>query len=392
MKKFIYIVFFILVAVGLYQNIDRLESIQDGILNVWVSDEEYEVLSELNHVFEAQYGVRIEMEIMTSEQVVSNLPLHVGTSDYPDIITLSHTLISELVEMNAISPIGETFETLNILPTVKSGFKFKGEYYGVPYNAQTDILFYNKSKFPNGISSFSVLDQYEDVSLAMEYQDIYHITPFVTGFGGYTVGINNFGDTNFYDIGLNKEESILGLSKMLQLLNKDNINSNEGEIYKSFVNYKSDLMIAPSNLINSLTEVYTDLGYQAIPNFIDEVLPYTYMKIDTYQLTKYSENKELAIEYLKFLLTDEVAAVRYEKNRSIAPVDYDVPISQDEYYSVVKKQLHRSYPLPNQVEFNYLYLPYQEASKKFVTMPEQIQSILDTTVREINEQIENVLK
>lgn len=392
MKKFIYIVFFILVAVGLYQNIDRLESIQDGILNVWVSDEEYEVLSELNHVFEAQYGVKIEMEIMTSEQVVSNLPLHVGASDYPDIITLSHTLISELVEMKAISPIGEIFETLNILPTVKSGFKFKGEYYGVPYNAQTDILFYNKSKFPNGISSFNVLDQYEDILLAIEYQDIYHITPFVTGFGGYTVGINNFGDTNFYDIGLNKEESILGLSKMLQLLNKDNINSNEGEIYKSFVHYKSDLMIAPSNLINSLTEVYPDLGYQAIPNFIDEVLPYTYMKIDTYQLTKYSENKELAIEYLKFLLTDEVAAARYEKNRSIAPVDYDVPISQDEYYSVVKKQLHRSYPLPNQVEFNYLYLPYQEAAKKFVTMSDQIQSILDTTVREINEQIENVLK
>lgn len=392
MKKFIYIVFFILVSIGLYQNIDRLESLQDNILNVWVSDEEYEVLSELNHVFEAQYGVKIEMEIMTSEQVVSNLPLYVGTSDYPEIITLSHTLISELVEMNAISPIGEIFETLNILPTVKSGFKFKGEYYGVPYNAQTDILFYNKSKFPDGISSFSVLDQYDDISLAIEYQDIYHITPFVTGFGGYTVGINNFGDTNFYDIGLNKEESILGLSKMLQLLNKDNIYLNEGDIYKSFVNYKSDLMIAPSNLINSLIEVYTDLGYQAIPNFIDEVLPYTYMKIDTYQLTKYSENKELAIEYLKFLLTDEVATARYEKNRSIAPVDYEVPISQDEYYSVVKKQLHRSYPLPNQVEFNYLYLPYQSAAKKFVTMPDQIQSILDTTVREINEQIENVLK
>ena len=392
MKKFINIVFFILVSIGLYQNIDRLESLQDNILNVWVSDEEYEVLSELNHVFEAQYGVKIEMEIMTSEQVVSNLPLYVGTSDYPEIITLSHTLISELVEMNAISPIGEIFETLNILPTVKSGFKFKGEYYGVPYNAQTDILFYNKSKFPDGISSFSVLDQYDDVSLAIEYQDIYHITPFVTGFGGYTVGINNFGDTNFYDIGLNKEESILGLSKMLQLLNKDNIYLNEGDIYKSFVNYKSDLMIAPSNLINSLIEVYTDLGYQAIPNFIDEVLPYTYMKIDTYQLTKYSENKELAIEYLKFLLTDEVATARYEKNRSIAPVDYEVPISQDEYYSVVKKQLHRSYPLPNQVEFNYLYLPYQSAAKKFVTMPDQIQSILDTTVREINEQIENVLK
>ncbi len=392
MKKFIYIVFFILVAIGLYQNIDRLESIQDETLNVWVSSEEYDVLKELNPIFEQEYDVKIEMRIMSSEQVVSNLPLYVGTPDYPEIVTLSHTLISELVEMNALSPISDVFETLNILPTVKSGFKYKGEYYGVPYNAHTDILFYNKAKFPDGISSFNQLEQYDNISLVIEYQDIYHITPFVTGFGGYTVGINNFGDTNFYDIGLNKEESVIGLATMLQLLNKDNLYSNEGDVYKSFINYKSDLMIAPSTFVTSLSGIYSDLGYQAIPNFIEDVLPYTYMRIDTYQLTKYCENKQLAIEYLKFLLTDEVAAARYEQNRSIAPVDYEVPISQDEYYSVVKKQLHRAYPLPNQVEFNYLYLPYQSAAKKLVTMPDQIQSVLDATVREINEQIENVLK
>ena len=214
----------------------------------------------------------------------------------------------------------------------------------------------------------------------------------MTGFGGYTVGIDNFGDTNFYDIGLNKEESILGLSMMLQLLEPSAFYNNEGDIYKSFLNSKANLMIAPAKLVNSLSESYDNLGYQAIPNFKEDVLPYTYMKIDTYQLTKYSQNKDLAKEYFRFLLSVDVATARYEYNRSIAPVDYEVPISQDEYYTVVKKQLHRSLPLPNQSEFNYLYLPYKEAAKEFVSMPDQIQSILDTAVRQIDDQIESILK
>lgn len=381
-----------MVSVGLYQNINRLDLLEEDILRVWVSSDEFKVLSKLNEQFEEKYGVKIEMKIMTSEQVVSNLPLYVGTPDYPDVITLSHTLISQLVQMNALSPISDIFEELNILPAVKSGFKFKGVYYGVPYNADTDILFYDKSKFPEGLSAFNALDDYSDVSLVIDYQDIYHITPFVTGFGGYTVGIDNFGDTNFYDIGLNKEESILGLSMMLQLLEPSAFYNNEGDIYKSFLNSKANLMIAPAKLVNSLSESYDNLGYQAIPNFKEDVLPYTYMKIDTYQLTKYSQNKDLAKEYFRFLLSVDVATARYEYNRSIAPVDYEVPISQDEYYTVVKKQLHRSLPLPNQSEFNYLYLPYKEAAKEFVSMPDQIQSILDTAVRQIDDQIESILK
>ena len=226
-KKIIYIVFFILVSIGLYKNMDRLQSIEEDILKVWVSNDEFEVLSKVNKQFEEQYGAKIEMKIMTSEQVVSNLPLYVGTPDYPDIITLSHTLISELVKMNAISPISDIFDTLNILPSVKSGFKLKGEYYGVPYNADTDILFYNKLKFLDGLGSFNTLDDYSEIALAIDYQDIYHIMPFVTGFGGYIIGNDNFGDTNFYDIGLNKEESILGLSTMLPRFNPLDLRSRE---------------------------------------------------------------------------------------------------------------------------------------------------------------------
>ena len=125
LKKLIYVIFFILVLIGLYQNKNRLQLVDEDTLKVWVSNDEFEFLSQVNKQFEEQYGVKIEMKIITSEQVVSNLPLYVETPDYPDIITLSHTLISELVKMNALSPISDIFETLNILPSVKSGFKLK---------------------------------------------------------------------------------------------------------------------------------------------------------------------------------------------------------------------------------------------------------------------------
>lgn len=222
--------------------------------------------------------------------------------------------------------------------------------------------------------------------------NIFFGTGLLFGFGGYTVGTDNFSDTNFYDIGLNKEESIQGLTTMLQLIDKNLFYSDEFNVYQAFINQTSDLMIGPASLISSLESVYPNLGYQAIPNFVEETLPYTYMKIDTYQVTQLSENKQLAIEYLKFLLTPEVAKARYEMNKSIAPVDYENVISKDDYYTVVKKQLHRSVPLPNRVEFSYIYSPFQQAAQELLKNPNQIKSIMDDAVEKINKELELMIQ
>lgn len=390
MKRIIYLISFICVAVGLYYYVNQIALQSNKVLRVWVNESDYEVLNALTPAFEEEHDVEIELSIISSDKVISTLPLYQNSKECPDIITVSHTLISELVAMGAISPLNDIFDSFNILPTVKSAFKVKGDYYGVPYNAQTDILFYNKDVFKNGIGSFSQLLG-TDASLAIDYQSIYHINPFITGFGGYTIGVDNFGDTNFYDIGLNKDDSIRGLAAMFYLLDKSLIYQNEFDVYEAFINKSADLLIAPASLIPSLKEVYPNLGYQAIPNFIDDVLPYTYTKIDTYQITSYGKNKEMAIEYLKYLLTEDAAKLRYEVTGAIAPVDYENIISQDEYYSVVKKQLHRSIPLPNQIEFSYIYTPFQKAAQQMLRVPYQIKTIMDETTECINQELEKVI-
>ena len=82
MKKIIYVILFILVSIGLYRHVNELTLGSEKVLHVWVSSEEYEVLKDLNPRFESMYDVDVQMKIVTSEQVLSTLPLYITSSDF----------------------------------------------------------------------------------------------------------------------------------------------------------------------------------------------------------------------------------------------------------------------------------------------------------------------
>ena len=372
----------------MYENSQNVSSF-DRDLTVWVLSDEFDVLQEVNDLFEAEHKVDIHLEVVSVDEVYAKLLAMTDDKNYPDIVTVDHVMISEFVNHELIEPLNKVFESLEVLPTAKPGLKVKGDYYGVPYDAMTDILYYNKMQFPDGISTFEMLDE---ESLALDYKNIYHLNPFLTGYSGYIVGINNFGDTNFYDIGLNREESMQGFMTLLDLIDEHVVYRAEGDIYDMFLSKEADLLIAPASMMSSIADYYPNLGYQAIPNFVETYLPYTYMTMNTYQLTALSKDKELATQYLNFLVSEDVSIARYEKYNAIAPFDYEEPITQDDYYTIVKKQLHRAMPLPNQIEFNQLYIPFRDAIEQIVSMPDQMQAILDNVVVDINKAIELISK
>ena len=390
MKWVVYAIFFALTCMGVYENSQSVDSFARQ-LTIWVDEKEVEVLTALNQTFEEQYNVKINLEVVSPDEVYTKLLSLPNSQVYPDVINMEHVMISDFANQQLIVPVNDIFNELDVLPTIKQGLKVKGDYYGVPYEGMTDVLYYDKSRFGDGIGSFELFENYRNLSIVLEYTDLYHINPFITGFGGDIVGTNNFGDTNFFDIRLNSEESVKGFTAMIQLLNSNVLYSKEGDIYETFITKKADLLIAPASIATSLSEYYPNLGYQEIPNFVEDVLPYTYMTMDTYQICSYSEQKDLAKEYLKFLVSDTVAVARYTNYRAVAPLDYEEPITKDEYYTLVKKQLHRSMPVPNQTEFTQLYIPYQKAVKQAISLPDQIQILLDNAVLEIDNALEKYL-
>ncbi len=389
MKQLLYSICFVVVCMGLYFNEKETNSFDDE-LTVWVTEEEFKVLSEVNESFETKYRVKINRKVISDDESYAKLPTLTKLDDYPDIINVRHVMISDFVDQRLIVPLNDVFDSFEVIENAKPGLKVKGNYYGVPYQAMTDILYYNTKTFPQGVSSADL--QNYDHRLLLDYKNLMHINPFVTGFGGAIVGSNKFDDTNFYDIRLNSEESILGFKAMIKLLGVDAMYDEEGELYEQFIQERADLMIAPASLAQSLQNNHQHLGYQEIPQFVDDQMPTTYMMMDTYQITSLSEQDELAQQYLKFLISEPVMIARYDEYEAITPLDQSLSGIEDDYYDVVKKQLHRAEPTPNQTEFNQLFLPYQKAVKEFVILPDQIQLMLDQAVKEIDKALEPYLE
>lgn len=391
LKKLIYLLAVAVLLGGMYVNHRRPIEAGADVLRIWVTQEEYQVLSQVNPNFEAQHNVTIKMEVVDRAEMLARLPLAMETPFTPDIINATHMLIPKLVEQGLIAPITDVFAEFNVLPLAGTALRVTNDFYGIPYRAQTDILFYDREQFPEGIPPLSIGENPERYSLAINYQTIYHVVPFIRGFGGYIVGLDNFGNINFLDIGLHQEASVMGIQHMVNLLDEGLISDQETNIYEAFIFGDANLLVAPMTALDFLQRMMPHVGYQAIPNFLSNEIPYTYMQMDTYQLTSGTTNRELAIQYLRFLASDEVATIRYELTRAIAPIDHQAPISQDLYYTVVKRQLHRAFPVPDKEQFNYLYRPFEQAINQIVEHSEEIQFILEEAVIEaaINQSIEH---
>jgi len=347
-------------------------------LTVWVTATEYEFLSGVNADFDAQ----IELVVVPAGQVAGRLPLARVSHRAPDIVNLPHTLITEMAVQGYLAPMTDLFWELDILPAATYAFKVMGEFYGIPYGAATDLLFYRRSAFPDGIDRLD-----EEMRVAINYRSLLHSLPFMTGFGGNAVGFDNFGDINFYDIGLNSEASALGLRFMVDILDPGIVGQTDFELFESFLSGASDVLIAPAHLLATLEEAMPDVGFQPLPTMLEGYVPRTYMNLSTYQLVADSAQLELARSYLRFLMSDEVLAAR----GAALPI-YRHLNPGDPFYGAMKLQLGQALPVPNQLEFSYLYGAYQQAATRFIRAPQDMARILNEVVMDIDRELDYILR
>lgn len=345
------------------------------VLTVWVTAAEYDFLKGVNPEFEERFGVRIAMEVVPSGQIAGRLPVVIGSHRAPDIVNLPHTMIRTMVEQGYLANMTGFFRELDLLESASYGFKVMGDFYGIPYEATTDLLFYRKEAFPFGIERLET-----GMTLSMNYRSLLHSLPFMTGFGGNAVGFDNFGDINFYAIGLNSEPSVAGIRFMVDLLDPAIKGETDYEVLASFVNGASDLLIGPAHWLASLEAVLPDVGVMAIPKMHADYMPLTYMNLSTYQLVAGSPNMELATSYMRFLMSDRVLGAR------LAPIPvYRDFHGADPVFGALQTQLQRALPVPNQLEFNYLYGAYQKSAVGFVSSPQEISRILNEAVQELDQ-------
>lgn len=76
MKRMVYLIFLIFIMLGLYKYINQINLQSSEVLQVWVNESDYEVLETVNPIFESMYNVEVQLKIIPSDKVITNLPLY----------------------------------------------------------------------------------------------------------------------------------------------------------------------------------------------------------------------------------------------------------------------------------------------------------------------------
>lgn len=208
---------------------------QDPQLTLWIYDDgRLEVLTELGAEFEAEYGVKVVIEVVDLSEIRSAMTLGASSGEGPDMIIIPHDNLGPLVENSTAAPIDLGDKAESFLPAAVDGFTYNGELYGVPLAVENIGFFRNTDLVPEAPATWeevvavgTELFDAGEIDSVIGFPDLtYNIYPLYTSFGGYIFGRDEEGNFTTEDIGMNNEGMAEGLAFVQSLIEEGLISEN----------------------------------------------------------------------------------------------------------------------------------------------------------------------
>lgn len=123
---------------------------QDTTLTLWVYDDgRLEVLTQLGEEFEAEYGVAVDVQVVTLDEIRNAMSLGAAAGEGPDMVIIPHDNLGPMVVNGAAAPIDLGDAAENYLPNAIDGFTYDGQLYGVPLAVENIGFFRNTDLVPD---------------------------------------------------------------------------------------------------------------------------------------------------------------------------------------------------------------------------------------------------
>ena len=297
----------------------------EGALTIWSDAGRLPALEALGAAFTEQYGVPVRIQTMGFGDVRNNLQLGGPVGEGPDIIIGAHDWIGQLYTNGLISPL-QLDEALlaNFDPVAIRAFTYDGQLVGVPYALEGVGLYYNTDLVPEVPATWA-----ETVELAQQLVadgaaergiaipngggDPYHHYPLFTGFGGYVFGVDEAGNYNPEDVGLDNEGGIAAVEELNRLVSEDVLNAAVDYGVAESLFHEGDLAmwITGPWALNGIRESEVPYAVSAIPAMTEEPRPF--VGSQGFMVNAFSLNSLLAQAFLtEFLATDEGMQLLYD--------------------------------------------------------------------------------
>ncbi len=218
MKRFVFLVVLIVLAVNLPLSAAPRVVAQTPTLTIWTDDQRLPVITELSKQFTEEYGVEVIVEPQGTENTMNTMTQGAATGEGPDVFIIPHDNMGRLVDTGVVAPIDLGDKAELFLPSALEAFTYNGELYGVPFAVENVALFRNVDLVPEAPATWAeaaeigrqLVDE-GTVEYAFAFPDLgYNYYPVYTAFSGYIFGRGEDGNYTADDLGMDSEGMIAG--------------------------------------------------------------------------------------------------------------------------------------------------------------------------------------
>ena len=363
----------------------------EGTLTIWSDAGRLPALEALGKAFTEQYSVPVRIQTMGFGDVRNNLQLGGPVGEGPDIIIGAHDWIGQLYTNGLIAPL-ELDDSLlaNFNPVAIRAFTYDGKVVGLPYSLEGVGLYYNTDVIPEVPATWAetielaqklVADGTVERGLAIPNGggDPYHHYPLFTGFGGYVFGLDDAGNYNPKDVGLDSAGGIAAMKELDRLVKADVLNAavDYGVAESLFHEGKLAMWITGPWALNGMRESGVHYAVSAIPTM--QETPRPFVGSQGFMVNAFSKNSLLAQSFLtEFLATDNGMQLLYDAVPFIPAWTPLAKTIDDKDLAAFSKAIANGDPLPAIPEMNAVWTAWGNA----ISLVYQGQSDPETAIKD----------
>lgn len=330
-------------------------------LEVSVGAEYIDYVNEIKDGFEQEENVSVQVTEKDMNEQMDSLPLDGPSGLGPDVTMSAVDRIGQGADQGFLSEVEVPEDTFNEQSIEQ--VTLNDNVYGIPASTEALVMYYNKDLVSEAPETFDDLeeiaqdDQFDqdgdNIGFLANWTDLYFTYGLISGYGGYIFGEDG---TDPSDIGLNNEGAVEGIEYaahwfqdvwpdgMLDVTGATNL------ISDYFTQGKTAAIISGPWDVGNFNESDIDFGVAKIPELKNGEDYSTFGGGKAWVVSSFSENQELAQEFINYLSTEENQTKFYEVTSEI-PTNIQsqdkILDSDDEASKAVIEQFKVSEPMPN---------------------------------------------
>jgi maltose-binding protein MalE len=299
----------------------------EGVLTIWIDQERLPAIEALATSFTEQFGIEVRIQTMAFGDIRNNLVLGGPVGEGPDIVVGAHDWLGQLYTNGLLLPLELDEELIEqIDPVAIRAFTYDGVLVGLPYQTEAVGVYYNTDMiapedFPATWDELTALaaQLVEDgvaergLSLPNGAGDPYHHEALLTLHGGYIFGVDEEGNYNPEDIGIDSEGGIAFLQNLNELVAADVLNASVdyGAGESLFQDGRMAMWITGPWALSGIRASGVPYAVMPVPAGEDVASPF--VGAQGFMINAFSKNALLAQAFLAdFVATDEGAQLLYD--------------------------------------------------------------------------------